>query len=109
MARGCLFLLLILSCAVVVNGQSEVGFVEARVDNLSPYVGEAITFTFVFYDAGDPSEKRYEPPNLTGFGQIARPEVAGVDQVDGQQYTTFTQETLLFPAQAGTITIRRRA
>ncbi len=105
MWRGCFLLLSILGSVFVTSGQSEVGFIEARVDNLSPYVGEAITYTFVFYDAGDPSEKRFEPPNLTGFGQIAQPEVTGVEQVDGQQYTTFTQETILFPAQVGTITI----
>jgi hypothetical protein len=60
------------SVSTELNGQDL--FVEAAVDNAAPYQGEAIDYTFRFYQAvnlfRDPN---YQPPSFTGFWTDGEP------------------------------------
>jgi hypothetical protein len=82
-------------------------FVEAEVDNPTPYVGQQVVYTFRFYNAinlwGQPS---YEAPAFTGFwseGESDRAEYRA--QGAGRIYEVTELSTTLFPTAAGSVTI----
>lgn len=78
-------------------------FVEAEVDNPTPYLGQQITYTFRFYQAetllGQPG---YDPPEFAGFWSRQDPEQVQyfVDQ-DKTTYRVTELRTLLFPSVVG--------
>jgi hypothetical protein len=82
-------------------------FVEAEVDNPTPYVGQQVVYTFRFYSAvnlwGQPS---YEAPTFTGFwseGELDQAEYRA--QGAGRIYEVTELRTTLFPTAAGAVTI----
>jgi hypothetical protein len=82
-------------------------FVEAEVDNPSPYVGQQVVFTFRFYNAinlcGQPS---YEAPTFTGFWSEGESDQAEYRiQSAGRIYEVTELRTILFPTAAGPVTI----
>ncbi len=92
-------------------------FVEAVIDNPTPFVGERITYSFRFYNAvlledcddetvvGCP---QYVPPEFQDFWQQdveerdALPDVAFLND---RQYSVQTIDTYLYPTRAGELTI----
>ncbi len=83
------------------NGQDL--YVEAEVDNPTPYVGEQITHTFRFYRAinlsGQPS---YEGPNFNGFWNESETGQIDYDITIGNRlYRVVELTTVLFPTSAG--------
>jgi len=87
------------------NGQDM--YVEAFVDNETPYQGEQITYTFRFYNAvslGNPAN--YEPPSFTGFWSDTEPEQVQYNtEAGGRIYNVNEVRTILFPTVAGEIII----
>ena len=82
-------------------------FVEAEVDNSSPYLGQQIIYTFKLYQAvsffGQPD---YTPPTFTDFWSseiLSQPHYN--IQADGREYVVTEIRTALFPANLGLITI----
>ena len=89
----------------VAFAQDEVGFVEAEVDNLTPYVGEPIVYTVRLFDAGTTTGKQYVSPTFASFGQIEGQDSTEVTSLNGRQYTVISQNTILIPLIAGTLVI----
>lgn len=108
MARFAALLIFLFLLYVDTNAQDSVdlGIVESFVDNPSPFVGEPISYTFRYFDPGGLVDVRYIPADFSGFGQLAQPVGSSIEVRDGVQYLVLSQETLLFPLQAGTLTIR---
>ncbi len=82
-------------------------FVEAEVDNDTPYLGEQVIYVFRFYQAvnffGQPD---YRPPAFTDFWSrqiIDQPHYNR--QVNGKNYLVTEIRTALFPANLGQLTI----
>jgi len=89
-------------------------FVQATVDNLEPYVGEQVTYTFRFFEAADAmrmssmltGQPDYRPPALTGFWAEGDPEQRSYRaSVNGRIYTVTELNSILFPTAAGEVTI----
>jgi hypothetical protein len=81
-------------------------FVEASVNNPTPYVGQQITYRARFYDAVDVANPLYEAPDFEGFWRIDRQNVArSVQQLNNRQYTVTEVDTALYPTRPGAITI----
>jgi hypothetical protein len=86
-------------------------FVEAEVDDATPYLGQQITYIFRFYQAGDapiPTFGRpdYQPPHFTNFwGQIILSQPHYSTLIAGQEYLVTEVHTALFPANPGPLTI----
>lgn len=83
-------------------------FVEADVDNLNPYQGEQVIYTFRFYQAESLFDQpEYEGPSFTGFWS----EEQNDDQVDytieaeGRTYRVTELRAVLFPTGVGEATI----
>lgn len=82
-------------------------FVEAEVDNPTPYIGEQITHTFRFYRAinlsGQPS---YESPSFNGFWHENETQQVDYDiNIGNRLYRVVELTTVLFPTSAGEHTI----
>lgn len=87
------------------NGQDM--YVEAFVDNETPYQGEQITYTFRFYNATSLiNPANYEPPDFTGFWSDTEPEqVQYRTEAAGRIYNVNEVRTILFPTVSGEIVI----
>ncbi|MFQ5578721.1 MAG: BatD family protein, partial [Anaerolineae bacterium] len=82
-------------------------FVEAEVDNPTPYLGQQVTYTFRFYQGLNLLDQpRYTPPPFTGFWNRKQPEQTQYTIHAGQRAYRVTElRTLLFPTIAGETTI----
>ncbi len=87
------------------NGQRV--FVEAVVDNDSPYVGQQVTYSFRLYQAVSLNGRpQYVPPEFTGFWHDQQPDQKQYrTQVGGITYQVTQLQTVLFPTSAGEVTI----
>ena len=81
-------------------------YVEAEVDNRSPYVGEQVHYIFRFYSAVPAGSPYYEKPDLTGFWALedSNPSLSS-RMVAGRRYAIEEINKVLFPTIAGPITI----
>jgi hypothetical protein len=91
--------------AAELNGQDL--FVEAVVDNPTPYVGQQVTYTFRFYLAVNLwDQPGYEPPSFTGFWNERQPGQQEYQvQAAGRIYRVTELHTILFPSVVGPVTI----
>ena len=82
-------------------------FVEAEVDTPSPYLGQAVLYTFRFYQAANLfGQPNYEAPAFTGFWGEPQPEQSQYQvQVAGRTYKVTELKTTLFPTLVGDVTI----
>jgi hypothetical protein len=82
-------------------------FIEAEVDNLTPYVGQQITYSLRRYQATEfPNQPHYEKHPLPGFWDIPliqRPSYTTT--LAGREYLVHPTHIALFPISAGSITI----
>lgn len=79
---------------------------EAFVDNLSPYVGQQVTYTFRLYDIDSPPGSVRYLPNFTGFwlGEQERAR-SRAEIVNGRQFMVKEQEIRLYPLVDGVVII----
>lgn len=91
------------------NGQEF--FVEAEVDNPTPFLGEQITHTFRFYRAVNLFEQpAYEGPSFRGFWNEGEPQQVDYDVTIGNRlYRVVEITTKLFPTSVGEHTIESSA
>ncbi|NJN94351.1 MAG: protein BatD [Anaerolineales bacterium] len=82
-------------------------FVEADVDNLQPYLGQQVTYTFKLYQsAGFIGQPDYQPPSFTNFwSQTIVNQPTYNITVGGRDYLVTEIRTALFPANLGPVTI----
>jgi hypothetical protein len=82
-------------------------FVEAEIDNPTPYVGEQVVYTFRFYQAVNLwDQPAYEPPAFTGFWSEPQPGQQEYQaQAVGNIYRVTEIRTILFPSIVGPVTI----
>lgn len=81
-------------------------FVEAVIDNPTPYVGQQITYRFRFYDAVDVTNPQYEAPDFEGFWRIDKGVVNNTSVViNNRQYNVTELDTALYPTRPGIIDI----
>lgn len=78
-------------------------FVEAEVDNPTPYLGQQVVYTFRFYQAvsllGQPG---YDSPDFVGFwNQQGTQQQQYTVRVSGRTYRVTALQTILFPTSAG--------
>lgn len=82
-------------------------FVEAAVDNPTPYVGEQVIYNFRFYRTEELMDQpNYQEPAFTGFW--SHPETVQNEmslQAGGKTYRVTELKTVLFPTIMGEITI----
>ena len=85
-------------------------FVDAVVDNETPYVGEQIQYIFRYYEAADAlrmpslfaSQPDYTPPAMTGFWTEGDTDVVSYRVAEnGRIYTVTELNSILFPTSAG--------
>lgn len=86
-------------------------FVEAEVDNLNPYLGQQILYTFRFYQAIDypvsfQGRLDYQAPAFTDFWSQTLSQPQYTTQVGGRSYTVTEIRTALFPSGLNEITIK---
>ncbi|MCJ7624050.1 MAG: BatD family protein, partial [Anaerolineaceae bacterium] len=82
-------------------------YVEADVDNLTPYMGESVIYTFRFYQSTNLyNQPFYAPPSFTRFWSE---EQAGQSQytteINSRAYRVTELTTILFPTSSGPTTI----
>ena len=82
-------------------------FVEAVVDNPTPYVGQQVLYKFRLYQAeilgGQPS---YQGPSFTGFWNNQQPSQAEyMATVNNERYRVTELTNVLFPTASGDVTI----
>jgi hypothetical protein len=81
-------------------------FVEAVVDNPTPYVGQQIIYRFRFYVAADVTNPQYEAPDFEGFWRIDKKAINNSTVViNNRQYIVTELDTALFPTRPGIINI----
>lgn len=82
-------------------------FVEAKVDNPKPYLGQQITYTFKLYQAsGFIGQPDYQPPSFTNFwSQTIATQPTYNMRMGGRDYMITEIRTALFPANLGPVTI----
>lgn len=82
-------------------------FIEAEVDNPTPYLGEQIIYTFRLYQAVNfLRQPDYEPPDFTDFWSseiLSQPHYN--TEANGRQYLVSEIRTALFPANLGSLII----
>lgn len=83
------------------NGQDV--FVEADVDNPTPYLGEQIVYTFRLYQAIDLFQQpQYEGPDYAGFwNRDETQQKQYATQAGGRNYQVTELQTILFPTVLG--------
>lgn len=96
-------LILLLSVFTTVIGQ-EAYFVEAGVDNSSPFAGQQIVYTLRFY-ADRVSPHEVIEPDFAGWWRGEQTASASAEVMDDMLYNITVYETLLYPIQSGTLTI----
>ncbi len=82
-------------------------FIEAEIDNATPYLGQQIIYTFRLYQAttflGQPD---YHPPAFTNFwSQTILSQPHYQTNIEGRHYFVTEVRTAVFPAMLGTIII----
>lgn len=82
-------------------------FVEAVVDNPTPFVGQQVVYTFRFYQAANLwSQPGYEAPTFTGFWSEPQRDQQEYDvQAANRVYRVTEVRTILFPSVVGPVTI----
>jgi hypothetical protein len=82
-------------------------FVEAEVDNPTPFIGEQVNYIFRFYEAFDAfGQPQYEAPTFTGFWTENQTDQSQYQvQAGGQFYNVTELRTVLFPSLMGPVTI----
>jgi hypothetical protein len=82
-------------------------FVEAEVDNPTPYLGQQVTYTFRLYEAFDAfGQPQYQAPTFTGFWTENQTDQSQYQvQAAGGLYNVTELRTVLFPSMTGPITI----
>ena len=81
-------------------------FVEAEVDNRSPYLGEQVHYVFRFYSAVPAGSPDYEKPDMTGFWVLEDEKPSkSLRMVAGRRYKIEEKNKVLFPTIAGPRTI----
>ena len=100
---------MMLAAISTVHTQSPSGealYVQASVDNETPYLGQQIIYSFRLYQrAGvnlDSRSVRYEPPGFTGFwnsGETAQDSYA--ENIGPDEYRVVELRTALFPSVVG--------
>ena len=82
-------------------------FVEAAVDNPTPYVGQQVVHTFRFYQAVNlRGQPQYEAPSFKGFWHEHQPDQNEYRvQAAGRTYQVTEVRTILFPSAAGPASI----
>ncbi len=89
-------------------------FVEALVDNPTPFVGQQVTYTFRLYHAVDLENLLFQPADFEGFSRAT--DASGgqgalafnrsyVAVVNGKQYQVSELDTILFPLRPGDLEI----
>ncbi|HEX2909024.1 MAG TPA: BatD family protein [Phototrophicaceae bacterium] len=82
-------------------------WVEAVVDNPTPFVGQQITYIVRFYTAVELSPS-YESPDFEGFWRVDVPPfpfVQSSQQVNNRTYQVIEIRTALYPTRAGSLSI----
>lgn len=82
-------------------------FVEAKVDNPQPFVGEQVLFTFRFFHAERVvGNVDYNAPEFAGFWEGVRPEQRQYQvSRSGRRYNVTELQTPIFPTRAGDLVI----
>ena len=82
-------------------------FIEAEVDNPTPYVGEQVVYTFRFYRAVNPyGQPEYAAPSFQGFWSEHETDQYDYKvQASGRIYQVAEVRTILFPSVVGPLTI----
>jgi hypothetical protein len=82
-------------------------FLEATVDNQTPYQGQQVLYKVRFYQAVDGlGGLDYRPPSFTGFWSEQRPEQGEyMIQAAGRNYRVTELTSVLFPTVVGEVTI----
>lgn len=85
-------------------------YVEASVDDRTPFVGQQIAYTVRVYEAVDLSETSplYEPPDFEGLWRVdiqPMPYSQAPQQINGRTYIVSEIRTALYSTRAGEITI----
>ena len=83
-------------------------FVEAEVDNLSPYLSQQVTYTFRFYQAVNlRSQPTYDAPDFAGFwNQHETQQSTYTIEAANRTYRVTELQTILFPTVVGERTIK---
>lgn len=77
-------------------------FLEAVVDNPTPYQGQQLTYTMRFYQAVNSGGLEYQPPSFTGFWSEQLPDQGEYSiQEAGRTYRVTVLWTTLFPTGVG--------
>jgi hypothetical protein len=86
-------------------------YVEALVDNRTPFVGEQVTYTFRFYQAVNLwDQPQYEAPTFQGFWiEHQSDPIRHRVQAAGRIYEVTELQTILFPSVIGPVTIEPAA
>ena len=83
-------------------------FIEAVVDNPTPYQGEQIVYTFRFYQAGNLfNQPDYTAPGFTGFWseELSDQQTNYATEAAGRPYRVTELQTVLVPTVTGEVTI----
>lgn len=80
-------------------------YVEAKVDNPTPYLGQQIVYTFRFYAAEVP-EFIYTAPDFNGLWRAGQLTTRYPELVGGRQYVVTASDILLYPTRAGVLDIQ---
>ena len=83
-------------------------FIEAEVDNLSPYQGEQVLYTFRFYQAESMYDQpEYQAPSFSGFWSEEQSEqqISYTIEAAGRPYRVTELQAVLFPTGVGEATI----
>lgn len=87
-------------------------YVEASVDNETPYLGEQVTYTFRFYrltvfpSFGRFGQPRYQAPDFAGFWNNQETGQERYNEtIKARRYTVVELQTVLFPTVVGSIII----
>jgi len=104
----CLFAFLILLWGVPAQAQNTNldYFVEAEVDNLSPFVGQQVIYRFRLFTTVTLPDTPYMPPDFQGFWKANMgPPTSYFEQRNDRSYTIVQLETAIYPTYAGEIVI----
>ena len=104
-------LIVVLSVSDGVHAQEittiEYNFVEASVDDETPYLGQHVTYTVKFYVAYPTAEiPRYKAPEFSGFMNRYNPKrLEYSESARGHSYTVYQVATTIYPTVAGSQSI----